>query len=242
MPPETLTLDDAETNDRAIVSLSPPNLQQILGETIVSGEISLIHGEERSLLTLLTHFICSSLSASGRTSLYLDSGRNFSPAIIKNMSRCFSNKDSAEILSKISVGGIYNLQDIEAISLQIESISGLSLIVLDNLTGLLNLSTSPGKKGRQRRLFSALEEIRRLVNKIDAHVLMTDHTTADWNSGSYKPIGGNVVKHGVDSISLLTKLEAEDIVSIKVQRSPHVSAPLGLLVRINHEGVFELEI
>lgn len=242
MPPETLTLDDAEANDLSIVSLSPPNLQQILGSTIVNGEISLIHGEERSLLTLLTHFVCASLSISGKTSLYLDSGRNFSPTIIKKMSACFSAKDTAEVLSRISVGGIYGLEDIEAISLQIDSIGNLSLIVLDNLTGLLNLSTSPGKKGRQHRLFAALEEIRRLVNRTNAHVLMTDHTTADWKSGTYKPIGGNVVKHAVDSISLLTKLEAEDIVSLKVERSPHVNAPLGLLVRINHEGIFELEI
>jgi RecA/RadA recombinase len=241
LPSKTLTLDEAEKNAISIVNLSPKKLQQILGKTLVPSEISILHGRERSLLTLLSHFICTNIGISGQNALYLDSGRNFSPLTIKKMLASISKKESAEILSKISVGKVYALEDIEVISSQIDSANMPSLIVLDNLTALLNLSTTPGKKGRQRRLFAALEEIRRLVNRSDAHVLMTDHSTADWQSGSFKPLGGNVVTHAVDSLSLVTKLDTEDIVNIKVERSPHVNAPAGLLVRLNHCGAFALE-
>ncbi len=223
------------------MALSPKKLQQLLGKTLVPGEISLLHGRERSLLTLLTHLICTNIGISGQSALYLDSGRNFSPLIINKMLKTLSKKESAEVLSRISVGEVYNLEDIETISSQIDAVDGPSLIVLDNLTGLLNLSTSPGKKGRQRRLFAALDETRRLVNRRNVHVLITDHSTADWQSGSFKPIGGNVVAHAVDSLSLVTKVETEDIVNIKVERSPHVNAPAGILVRLNHRGAFELE-
>ena len=240
LPSKTLTLDNAQEDNLPIVALSPKKLQQILGRTLVSGEISLLHGKERSLLTLLTHFICTSIGISGQNVVYLDSGRNFSPIIIKKMSASLSKKESADVLSRISIGELYSLEDIKTISSQIDEVNSPSLIALDNLTGLLNLSASPGKKGRQRRLFAALEETRRLVNRTNVHVLITDHSTVDWQSGSFKPIGGNVVTHAVDSLSLITKLESEDVVNIKVERSPHVKAPAGLLIRLNHLGAFEM--
>ena len=114
----------------------------------------------------------------------------------------------------------------------------VSLVVLDNLTAALNLSGDPGSRSRQRALFGALDAIRRVINDIDAHVMITDHSSRNWTSGQPTPIGGNVLSHAVDSVIRVDRLrKGEDVVRILVERCILPSCPPGVILRVGSKGV-----
>ena len=114
----------------------------------------------------------------------------------------------------------------------------VSLIVLDSLTGALNLTGAPGSRNRQRNLFTTLDSIRRVVNDIDAHMMITDHSSRDWTSGQSNPIGGNILAHGVDSVILVDRLRNKDnVVRILVERCTLPVPPPGVIVKLTAKGI-----
>ncbi|MFW9813934.1 MAG: hypothetical protein ACFFF9_15840, partial [Candidatus Thorarchaeota archaeon] len=112
------------------------------------------------------------------------------------------------------------------------------IIILDNLTGALNLTGAPGSKGRQRELFSALEVLRETANKFNSHVLITDHSSKNWNTNEYAPIGGNVLAHAVDNVVRIDRLrEGDNLIRIQVERWITPEKPPGIIVRVDSKGI-----
>ncbi len=233
--PTRFLLDSVEADQRSLIRLSPRTLHNFLGPVLRPGEISLIHGSERSLLTLLVHWIAINATTRRHPVAFLDSGSNFSPAAIRSM---VSNGARSEtILKLIGVGNPYSLEDLEGFVDRAASRSQLRLIVVDSLAGLLNLSGSPGTAERQRQLFKAMESVRRKIAGTRAHVLLTDHSSA-WSADS-SPLGGLVIAHAVDSIVRIIRLpETRQIVRLIIERSPVPKGFGGIILRINHRGVF----
>jgi hypothetical protein len=133
---------------------------------------------------------------------------------------CNSKKEASSILNRIVVGNVFSLSDLEELSKSILDLGDISIIILDSLTGVLNLSGAPGSAGRQRELFHSLEVLRELVNTIGVHLLMTDHSSKDWRSGRPRPIGGNVLAHAVDSVVRVDRLDVgKNLVRVLIERS-----------------------
>lgn len=130
------------------------------------------------------------------------------------------------------------LSDIVEMMSNLSCLQDVSIIILDSLTGALNLTGAPGTKGRQRELYSTLETLRKAVNQFDAHVLITDYSSKNWTSGEYTPIGGNVLSHAVDSIVRVDRLRAgENLIRILTERCPAPNNPPGIIVRADSRGI-----
>jgi len=77
-----------------------------------------------------------------------------------------------------------------------------------------------------------------VINDIDAHVMITDHSSRNWFSGQPIPIGGNVLSHAVDSVIRVDRLrEGEDVVRILVERCTLPSPPPGVILRVGSNGI-----
>ena len=88
---------------------------------------------------------------------YLDSGTNYSSSLVKTL--CHTQEESVKVLEKIAVGTVLGLDDVVEKIKMLRDYGEVSLVVLDSLTGALNLTGDPGSKGRQRNLFTALDSI-----------------------------------------------------------------------------------
>ena len=219
MAPLRTPLDSLDVNSQSTISLAPKQLDELLGNILAPEQLSLLHGPERSPLTFLAHAITIAAAELGEGhAVYIDSGSNYSPTLARTM--CNSKKEVSKILSRVIVGNVLSLSDLEDLSRSIPNLGSVSVIVLDSLTGVLNLSGAPGSAGRQRELFHCLEVIRDLVNEIGTHLLMTDHSSRSWSSGRPIPIGGNVLAHAVDSVVRIDRLDVgKNLIRLLVERS-----------------------
>ena len=230
-------LESIDTITEPYIRLQPRLLDTTIGELFIPQQISLFHGPERAPLSILAHaIIVSAARMENASCVFLDSGTNYSSSLVKSI--CHSQDDSSQVLEKIVVGQVLGLEDVVEKVKMLRDFGEVSLVVLDNLTGALNLSGAPGSKGRQRTLFGALDSIRRVINDIDAHVMITDHSSRNWMSGQPIPIGGNVLSHAVDSVIRVDRLrKGEDIVRILVERCALPSPPSGVILRVGSKGI-----
>jgi len=230
-------LDSLEEVTESLIRIHPRILNDTIGKIFLPQQISLFHGKERAPLSILAHTLSvSAARIENSICVFLDSGTNYSPNLIRSL--CESKHESEEILQRIVVGPILSLDDVVEKFEQLQQMGNISLIVLDSLTGALNLTGAPGSLGRQRTLFSALEEIRRVINKLNVHVMITDHSSRDWSSGAPTPIGGNVLAHAVDSVVFVDRLRQGDkLVRILIERSTVFSNPPGVIVKVGPRGV-----
>ncbi|MCJ7817369.1 MAG: hypothetical protein MUP60_00830 [Candidatus Thorarchaeota archaeon] len=219
------------------IRLRPRILNDAIGNLLIPQQISLFHGPERAPLSILAHSaIVSAARMDDASCIFLDSGTNYSSTLVKSL--CHIQDDSSKILEKIAVGQVFGLIDVVEKIEMLSDFGEVSLMVLDSLTGALNLTGDPGSRGRQRNLFSALDSIRRVINDIDTHVMITDHSSRNWTSGQPTPIGGNVLAHAVDSVVSVERLrEGDDVVRILVERCTLPSPPAGVIVRIGTGGI-----
>ncbi len=225
-----IPLDAINTSRLSVAKLKPEPLERLLGPLLVGGQISVVHGTKRAPMTALAHVALVGAARIGGKALYLDSGKNFSPALVRRLSRDFGER----ALGNISVGRVMSLSDLTKAS---TSANGFNLVVLDSLTGALNLSGAPGSKGRQRELFSVLDMLRKMVNISNAHFLMTDHSTREWLSGIERPIGGNVLAHAVDSVIRVDSQDGpRDAVRVLVERSLAASTCQAVVIRLSGKG------
>jgi hypothetical protein len=225
-----------ETNE-SIIRIHPRVLNDTIGKLFIPQQISLFHGKERAPLSILSHTLAvSAARIENSNCIFLDSGTNYSSNLVRLI--CESKHESVELLKRIHVGQVLGLDDVvEKVEL-LEQMGRVSLIVLDSLTGALNLTDSPGSLGRQRTLFGALDAIRRGINRLNAHVMITDHSSRNWNSGVPTPIGGNVLSHAVDSVVLIDRLQqGKELVRILIERSTVFSHHPGAIVRMGSRGV-----
>jgi hypothetical protein len=151
---------------------------------------------------------------------------------------CKRSGSPEDLLKDIAVGPVMSLADLEGMVLQVSSMEGITVVVVDSLTGVLNLTGAPRSKGRQRKLFATLEILRGVVNDSNIHLFITDHSTRKWNSATPHPIGGNVIAHGVDSLVRVDSLAVmEGMFRLEVERSPVNPADKGVVVRIGPSGI-----
>ena len=230
-------LESLETTTESMFRIHPKILNDTIGGLFLPQQISLFHGRERAPLSILAHVIVVSAARIENTSCaFLDSGTNYSPALIRAL--CDSKRESAELLKRIVVGQVFGLDDVVEKVRLLYDMGNISLIVLDSITGALNLTGAPGSIGRQRTLFSALDAIRRANNDLNSHLMVTDYSSQDWISGEPTPIGGNVLSHAVDSVVLVDRLrQGEELVRILIERSPSPLAAPGVIVRAGPKGI-----
>jgi predicted ATP-dependent serine protease len=232
-----MPLDSLDFKKQSTITLAPRQLDDLLRGILAPEQMSLLHGPERSPLTLLAHAIAIAAAELGKGhTVYIDSGSNYSPTLARAM--CNSMEKASEILRRVVVGNVLSLSDLEELSKTIPSLDTVSVIVLDSLTGVLNLSGAPGSVGRQRELFHCLEVLRDLVNEIGAHLLMTDHSSRSWSSGRPTPIGGNVLAHAVDSVIRVDRLDVgKNLIRVLVERGAAVSESQALILVEGKDGL-----
>lgn len=232
-----LPLESINTITEPQIRLRPRILNNTIGELFVPQQISLFHGPERAPLSTLAHaVIVSAAKMKTASCVFLDSGTNYSTSLVKSL--CQSKDESSQVLEKIVVAQVLGLADVVEKVEMIHNLGEVSIVVLDNLTGALNLTGAPGTKGRQRNLFGALDSIRRVINELDTHVMITDHSSENWTSRRPVPIGGNVLSHAVDSVVQVDRLrQGEDTVRILVERCALPSTPPGVIVKIGAKGI-----
>ncbi len=232
-----LPLESIDTITEPQIRLRPRILNNTIGGLFVSQQISLFHGPERAPLSLLAHtVIVSAAKMKSASCVFLDSGTNFSTPLVKSL--CHSKDESSQVLEKIVIAPVLGLADIVEKVEMLQDLGEVSIVVLDNLTGALNLTGAPGTKGRQRNLFGALDSVRRVINGLDTHVMITDHSSRNWTSGQPTPIGGNVLSHAVDSVVQVDRLrQGEDVVRLLVERCALPSIQPGVIVKIGTKGI-----
>ncbi len=238
MPIET-TLDNIDNSPSVRIRIRPRQLDRVFGKILVPNQISVLHGKERRPMTHLSHMIAVAYAKAGLRAYYVQSGKSYRPHLVRLMLKNESDIDS--LLRLISLAPVMNIEDLEHFSSYLKRKDTAGIIILDSLTSLLNLSTKPGTKDRARKLFKILSILRDIVNTNDLHVLLTDHSNTDWQTGQYVPQGGNVLLHAVDTVMKIDRLEVDDeSISISIERTSIVPSPSGVLVRLTETGATSL--
>ena len=233
-----MPLEALDITTESLIRFTPRVLEQSFGSIVLPRQISLLHSSERAPLSIVAHGVAVSAARSlpEAKCVFLDSGTNYSPTLARTI--CSPTDDTAEVLSRIIVGQVMGLSDIEEMMGMLTELDNISVLVLDSLTGSLNLTGAPGTKGRQRELFHTLETIRKAVNKFDAHALITDHSSRNWISGEPTPIGGNVLSHAVDSVVRIDRLRTnENLIRILTERCAATQNPPSIIVRADSKGL-----
>ena len=233
-----MPLEALDITTESLIRFTPRVLEQSFGSIVLPCQISLLHSSERAPLSIVAHGVAVSAARSlpEAKCVFLDSGTNYSPTLARTI--CSPTDDTAEVLSRIIVGQVMGLSDIEEMMGMLTELDNISVLVLDSLTGSLNLTGAPGTKGRQRELFHTLETIRKAVNKFDAHALITDHSSRNWISGEPTPIGGNVLSHAVDSVVRIDRLRTnENLIRILTERCAATQNPPSIIVRADSKGL-----
>ncbi|MBD3406885.1 MAG: hypothetical protein GF411_12280 [Candidatus Lokiarchaeota archaeon] len=213
----SLSAFDVDDIENPIIRLYPEVLHRSVGRLLLPGQISLLYGETKAPLTRLAHFITCSIAEKHQV-LFLDSSNNYNASLVKRYLERFQNR--RDVLENILVGKVLSLSDLVNLTEQVDEIQNLRCIVLDSLSGVLNLSGSPGAIERQRFLFKTLHVMRKLVNLTDIHFVSTSYSTQDWDTGERRPIGGNVLAHNLDSILRVNIIdEKKKILQIEIERS-----------------------
>jgi len=231
-------LETLDVPTESMIRFTPRVLEQSFGSIILPRQISLLHGSERAPLSIVAHGVAVSAARSlpDAKCVFLDSGTNYSPSLIRAI--CPSTDDTADVLERIIVGQVMGLADIKEAIGMLSGLDNISVIILDSLTGALNLSGAPGTKGRQRELFHTLETIRKAVNEFNTHALITDYSSKNWISGEASPIGGNVLSHAVDSVLRVDRLRTnENLIRLLTERCAAPTNPPSIIVRADAKGL-----
>ena len=221
-----------------LIRFTPRVLEQSFGSIVIPRQISLLHSSERAPLSIIAHGVAVSAARSLTKAkcVFLDSGTNYSPALARSI--CPPTEKASEVLDRIIVGQVMGLTDIEEMMGMLSELGNISVVIIDSLTGSLNLTGAPGTKGRQRELFHTLERIRMAVNKYNTHALITDHSSRNWMSGKPTPIGGNVLSHAVDSVVRIDRLRTNaNLIRILTERCAAPKNPPSIIVRADSKGI-----
>ena len=226
------TLDEFQTSKISSLKLLPPQLNDVFKSILVPNQVSLIHGTQRSPMTVLCHAIAVSCIRTKKSAVYIDSGTNFKPRLAK---RLFNNNDVSE-LENLLVVNVMGLDDIEEIIASLST--DFAIVIIDSLVGAMNLQLPPATKKRQRRLYQLMEKLRTFVVENNSHIVATNHSSREPVTGESHPIGGNVIAHSVDSMIRVSSFENHgDIFQIKIERSPTYQKPESILVRMGDFGI-----
>jgi hypothetical protein len=230
---QSIPLDEIEAKVEPVMRLRPRQLDQVLGRVLIPGQVSLLHGPDRAPLTLVAHAVAAGAVSEGGRCLFLDSGGNYNP----NLMRAMLAGGSSESVARIIVGPVLGLVDLREALKSIRLEDHLLVVVIDSLTAILNLTGDIGSKERQRDLFGVLEELRKAVNGLGFHALMTDFSSNDWSTGSRRAVGGNVLAHNIDTSAYCSWIRrVEDGILLTVERSPVFPPPSSVAVKLGVRG------
>jgi predicted ATP-dependent serine protease len=227
-------LDEIKISEHQMFKMFPRVLDEVLGKTFLPSQITAVYGSVRFQLTAMAHAVAVAGARAGKDTVYLDSGSNFSPRYV----RALCSTDTVGALKKIMARPVLNLDDLESAFRDIGLIPSVCLVLIDNLTGVMNMSSAPGSKERQRQLYSALEAIRAVTVSNGLHVVIFDHSTIDWKTGGKRPIGGNVIEHAVDTVVSMSLINSvAHCVRVQVERTPATPHPGGVILLVDHKGI-----
>lgn len=223
-------LSEIEMDNERLVELGLSQLDLIVGPVFTSSQISVFHGPERGLLTEMAHIIALGGVSGNNKSLYLDSGSTFSPSLLRRFGEAIQGERP---LASIQVGKVFSLADLEA-AIEHAGHHDMRVVVVDSLTGVMNLSGKPMTKKIQRTLYRSLENLRKMVNRHELHLMMTAYSS----KGAKKPLGGNVLSHAIDSAVRIEKLDVGDsTVRILVQFSPAIGSEKAVVIHLSTYGL-----
>jgi len=179
-----LPLDEIDSSSASAVRLREAHLDSVLGGVLLRGQISLLHSPERAPLSFASHLVVveSAITSRDSVSVFIDSGSNYSPQLARSL--CNDATAVSDVLSRLVVANVLGLSDLQEVASRLASLGNVGIVVLDSLTGALNLTGAPGTVGRQRALFQVLEVLRSIVNSMNIHLLMTDHSSRNWTQRS----------------------------------------------------------
>ncbi len=216
-------------------------LDRFLGRLLVPGEISVLHGDSRAILSVLAHHIAVAAAARPSTVIYLDSGLSFSPRLVRRIAP--SDLQSDDLLSRMAIGRVLSLSDFEELVTRGCQRDDVALIVVDSLAGVLNLSTTPATRTRQRQLFDAISRVRSDVSSSAVHLLLLDHSVVDWSNRTLLPLGGLTLAHAVDTIvSAVRVSQSGGLVRLAVEKSSFGVSHEAVVIRVTSSGIFEIGI
>ncbi len=227
-------MDEIKISEHQLFRLFPRVLDEVLGRVLLPSQITAVHGRERFQLTAVAHAVAVAATRAGKDVVYLDSSSNFSPRYV----RALCSVDTVGILKKIMVRSVLNSDDLKSAFRDISTMPSVCLVIIDNLTGVMNMSSAPGSKERQRQLYSTLETIRAATVSNRLQVVILDHSTTDWRTGEKRPIGGNVIEHAVDTVvSMGTIGTMAHCARVQVERTPVTPNPGGVVIMVDHTGI-----
>jgi hypothetical protein len=96
-----------------------------------------------------------------------------------------------------------------------------------------------------------------MANRTGMHIMMTDHSVLPWQTVITEetreedlermPIGGNVLSHGIDTVVRMIRLtdkktgvKLKDHFRVLVERTPVVSLPRSVVVRMNMDRILSI--
>lgn len=217
------------------IQVQPDVLHTVLGSSLQPRLMSVVYSEERAPLTWFAHLLAVSAAHSDTEVAFIDSGTNYSSASVRAL--CAGSE--LEVLGRIHVAKILGLESLVDLIDEM-AVLGPRLVIIDSLTGALNLSGGPYSKESNRRFFSALDALRRFVNENNSTVVFTDHSTRRWSDGTRRPAGGNILAHAVDSVIYIASLEGEkrnEYVKVNIERAPSGVEYDAVIIRLGSGGV-----
>ncbi len=217
------------------IQLQPDVLHTVLGSSFQPRLMSVVYSGERAPLTWFAHLLAVSAAKSDTEVAFIDSGTNYSSASV----RALSSGSELEVLARIHVARILGLESLVDL-IDDMAVLGPRLVIIDSLTGALNLSGGPYSKESNRRFFAALDALRCFVNDNDSTVVFTDHSTKRWSDGTRRPAGGNILAHAVDSVVYIASVAGEEMneyVKVHIERAPSEVDYDAVIIRLGPGGI-----
>jgi hypothetical protein len=237
-----------------VVQLKPNPLDRVFGAVLAPKTISLVHGPEQAPLTMLAHSVIVAGARMGGGA-YLDSGDHYKPNIVRAM--CLRGEEPESILKSIRYRNHIEMKYMDEFVEQLGMMHDVKVVIIDSLNRLLNRRGELVSKQRQRDLFHLLHILRLMANRTGMHIMMTDHSVLPWQTVITEetreedlermPIGGNVLSHGIDTVVRMIRLtdkktgvKLKDHFRVLVERTPVVSLPRSVVVRMNMDRILSI--
>jgi len=212
------------------VSTGSKELDALLDGGLQSKFLTEVYGEYRCGKTQLcaTAAVTAQLDThSGGKVVYVDTEGNFSPERLRPICERFGVA-AETVLDNIIVARVYNTDQQEALPQLVEAQidadgAPYALIIIDSLTALwrVDFSGRGELSERQQRLGKHLNQLRKLAERHNLAVLLTNQVMSDPAGGMTfvpdpkKPVGGHVVAHACNvRVSLRKGREQERVAKL----------------------------
>jgi len=209
---------------RIFLHTGSKNLDKILMGGYSSGEVTEITGEYRTgktqlcLTATVTAFLPiekGGLKSEEITVAIIDAEKTFNPERVKKIAKRFK-LEPRKILDMILVGRpkntLHQKKMINNLTKLVKK-ENTKLIIVDSITKLPRIDYQARKKlyERQRQILEMIETLQRITKNYNTVTLITNQVVADItnNTNQYKPAGGHILSHNIDTRLLLQYINKE---------------------------------